>query len=64
MSFIPDAEFAKFVLFDENRECDASLREHADAIYCDFPRLKYNNFQMKNCDIFHILAQNIQCGYT
>ena len=23
-----------------------------------------DNFQMKNCDIFLILAQNIDCGYT
>ena len=23
-----------------------------------------DNFQMKNCNIFHIFAQNIDCGYT
>ena len=24
---------------------------------------KNDNFQMKNCDFFHFLAQNIDCGY-
>ena len=54
-----------FGLLDESRECDASLREHTYAIYCDFPRLKTSdNFKMKNCYNFHIFAQNIDCGYT
>ena len=25
---------------------------------------KYENFQMKNCEIFHISAQNIDCEYS
>ena len=25
---------------------------------------KNDNFYMKSCDIFHIFAQNIDCGYT
>ena len=25
---------------------------------------KNENFQIKNCDIFHISAQNIDCGYS
>ena len=25
---------------------------------------KYENFQIKNSDIFHISAQNIDCGYS
>ena len=29
-----------------------------------FHGLKKNNFQMKNCDIFLIFAQNMDCGYT
>ena len=29
-----------------------------------FHSLKNDNFQMKNCDIFLIFAQNIDCGYT
>ena len=28
-----------------------------------FTAVKNNNFQMKNCDIFLIFAQNIDCGY-
>ena len=30
----------------------------------NFYGYKNNNFQMKNCDIFLIFAQNIVCGYT
>ena len=29
-----------------------------------FHGCKNFNFQMKNCDIFLIFAQNIDCGYT
>ena len=29
-----------------------------------FTAEKNDNFQMKNCDIFLIFAQNIDCGYT
>ena len=29
-----------------------------------FHGCKNDNFQMKNCNIFHIFAQNIDCGYT
>ena len=29
-----------------------------------FHGCKTDNFQMKNCDIFLIFAQNIDCGYT
>ena len=29
-----------------------------------FHGCKNVNFQMKNCDIFLIFAQNIDCGYT
>ena len=33
-------------------------------IYCKFHLQKAENFQMKNCDIFHISAQNIDCNYS
>ena len=33
-------------------------------IYCKFHLQKLNFFQMKNCDIFHISAQNIDCRYS
>ena len=29
-----------------------------------FPGCKNDNFQMKNCNIFYIYAQNMDCGYT
>ena len=29
-----------------------------------FTAEKNDNFQVKNCDIFLIYAQNIDCGYT
>ena len=33
-------------------------------IYRKFHLQKLKNFQMKNSDIFHISAQNIDCGYS
>ena len=33
-------------------------------IYRKFHLLKTENFQTKNFDIFHISAQNIDCGYS
>ena len=33
-------------------------------IYWTFYNQKRKNFQMKNSDIFHISAQNIDCGYS
>ena len=41
-----------------------SFRKLAHAIYGDFLALKFENFQLKNFDIFLIFAQNINCGYT
>ena len=40
--------------------------QHARVIYCNiiFHGYKIDNFQMKNCDIFLIFAQNIDRGYT
>ena len=40
--------------------------------YVDMPMLftailmvvKNDSFQIKKCDVFHIFAQNIHCGYT
>ena len=33
-------------------------------IYWKFYNQKRENFQIKNSDIFHISAQNIDCGYS
>ena len=39
-----------------------SLRKHAYSNILKFLPPKYENFQMKNSDNFHISAQNIDCG--
>ena len=33
-------------------------------MYWKFYHQKHENFQIKNSDIFHISAQNIDCGYS
>ena len=48
------------------RVCDAQVHYaimsvQYTAIFHDY---KNDNFRMKNCDIFLIFAQNIDCGYT
>ena len=40
------------------------LRKHAYSIILKIIPPKNENFQMKNSDIFHISAQNIDCGYS
>ena len=40
-----------------------SLRKLAHAINKESLALKIENFQLKHFDIFHIFAQNIDCGY-
>ena len=41
-----------------------SLRKHAYSNILKFLPPKKENFQIKNSDIFHISAQNIDCGYS
>ena len=41
-----------------------TLPKLAYVIYCIFNGCKNDNLQMKNCDIFLIFAQNIDCAYT
>ena len=41
-----------------------SLRKHAYSNILKTLPPKNENFQMKNSDIFHISAQNIDCGYS
>ena len=43
---------------------DASLRKHAYSNIFKILQLKKENFQIKNSGIFHISAQNIDCGYS
>ena len=41
-----------------------SLRKHAYSNIKKISPPKTENFQIKNSDIFHISAQNIDCGYS
>ena len=41
-----------------------ALRKHAYSIIKKISPPKTENFQVKNSDIFHISAQNIDCGYS
>ena len=43
--------------------CILTLRKHVRAITAIFHGCKKDNFQMKNCDVFLIFAQNIDRGY-
>ena len=40
------------------------LRKHAYSNIWKISPPKSENFQIKNSDIFHISAQNIDCGYS
>ena len=46
------------------KEKYSPLRKHAYANIEKISPLKTGNFQIKNSDIFHISAQNIDCGYS
>ena len=48
-----------FVIF-----CDCAVRKHAYLNTLKIFQPKKENFQIKNSDIFHISAQNIDCGYS
>ena len=41
-----------------------SLRKHAYSNILKISPPKTESFQIKNSDIFHISAQNIDCGYS
>ena len=41
-----------------------SLRKHAYSNILKILPPKTENFQIKNSDLFHISAQNIDCGYS
>ena len=41
-----------------------TLRKHAYLNILKFFQPKKENYQIKNSDIFHISAQNIDCGYS
>ena len=41
-----------------------TLRKHAYSNILKISQTKKEKFQIKNSDIFHITAQNIDCGYS
>ena len=49
----------------QNTASDQSLlRKHAYSNILKILQPKNENFQIKDSDIFHISAQNIDCGYS
>ena len=58
-SYSDNVEFCKL-----GAETDDITQTHPCNILQYFMAVKIYNFQMKNCDIFLIFAQNIDCGYT
>ena len=48
----------------EGRICFKTLRKHAYSNILKIFPSKNETFQIKNSDIFHISAQNIDCGYS
>ena len=54
-----------FVLYRSYGCClQDSLRKHAYSNILKILPPKNENFQIKHSDIFHISAQNIDCGYS
>ena len=53
-----------FQMLLAGNEVNSTLRKHAHVIYRKFHGFKKDDFQKKNCDIFLIFAQNIDCRYT
>ena len=43
---------------------NVTLRKHAYSNILKILQPKNESFQIKNADIFHISAQNIDCGYS
>ena len=53
-----------FSVYGSGVVCSLSLRKHAYSNIYKISPPKTENFQIKNSDIFHISAQNIDCGYS
>ena len=62
------SDSAKCTLFcfhtDRNLLFNQTLQKHAYSKILKISQPKKENFQIKNADIFHISAQNINCGYS
>ena len=51
------------IIFDTTRNPKLHYENSSIQIFRKF-HLEKQNFQLKNADIFHISAQNIDCGYS
>ena len=49
---------------DQKLPLTTPLRKHAYSNIMQIVSPKNENFQIKNSDIFHVSAQNIDCGYS
>ena len=52
-----------FLFLCNNIQCSQHYENMPIQIYWNFYRQKNESFQIKNSDIFHISAQNIDCGF-
>ena len=57
-------QMLKAKLFSFTQEDFKTLRKHAYSNILKILPPKNEKFQIKNSDIFHISAQNIDCGYS
>ena len=57
-------DVAKIGTKEKQRVETTALRKHAYSNIKKISPPKTENFQVKNSDIFHISAQNIDCGYS
>ena len=61
---MPNLQNTVLFLVPWNKQDGCSLRKHAYSNILKLLPPKNENFQTKNIDIFHISAQNIDCGYS
>ena len=54
----------RICLEDPSAHAFLSLRKHAYSNILKILPPKNDNFSIKNSDIFHVSAQNIDCGYS
>ena len=59
-----DATYKCCVPAGKFRLANTTLRKHAYSNIKKITPPKTENFELKNSDIFHISAQNIDCGYS
>ena len=61
---IVPASSSSLLRFAASGRLSVPLRKHAYSNILKILQPKKENFQIKNSDIFHISAQNKECGYS